>query len=170
MGAGLPEHGAAPVRGALHCPRPRHAPPHLLPGAAQPAPGHSSQAAPAPAPAQPAATLQAPGGPPAAARCCPGGGAASRGQLSNILLCTHAMSSKYFRNHVNCDGSSYPRDAAAQAPPSVLQREVAAPAGCRTVVTQSCRRVPRAVTRKLPEEECEQVPDTVCHTRLEKVQ
>ena len=79
------------------------------------------------------------------------------------------MSSRYFRNHVNCDGSSYPRDAAAQAPPTVLQREVAAPAGCRTVVTQSCRRVPRAVTRKLPEEECEQVPDTVCHTRLEKV-
>ena len=62
-----------------------------------------------------------------------------------------------------------PRDAAAQAPPTVLQREVAAPAGCRTVVTQSCRRVPRAVTRKLAEEECEQVPDTVCHTRLEKV-
>ena len=47
-------------------------------------------------------------------------------------------------------------------------QEVAAPPGCRTVVTQSCRKIPIEVQRKLPDEKCEEVPDIVCHLELEK--
>ena len=47
-------------------------------------------------------------------------------------------------------------------------QEVPAPPGCRTVVTQSCRKIPIEVQRKLSDEKCEEVPDIVCHLELEK--
>ena len=47
-------------------------------------------------------------------------------------------------------------------------KELPAPPGCRTVVTQSCHKIPVEVKKKIPDEECEEVPDITCHLELEK--
>ena len=47
-------------------------------------------------------------------------------------------------------------------------KELPAPPGCRTVVTQSCQKIPVEFKRKVPDEECEEVPDIICHLELEK--
>lgn len=59
---------------------------------------------------------------------------------------------------------------ALKAPPQplMLHKELPAPPGCRSLVTQKCHKIPVKINRKLPKETCEEVPDIQCHLELEK--
>ena len=47
--------------------------------------------------------------------------------------------------------------------------EVAAPPGCRSLATTSCRALPRVTTVKVPQEKCRLEPSVVCDIVLKKV-
>ena len=53
-------------------------------------------------------------------------------------------------------------------PVPIFGREVAAPAGCRAVLTRHCHAVPEPFLRRVEVETCKQVPGVECHLVLEK--
>jgi len=59
---------------------------------------------------------------------------------------------------------------ALKAPPQPLvhHKELPAPPGCRSLVTQKCHKIPVKFNRRLPKESCEIVPDIQCHLELEE--
>ena len=52
------------------------------------------------------------------------------------------------------------------APPLVSHQELPAPPGCRSFVTQKCRKVPIEVVKKVPLDQCEEVPGVKCFLEL----
>ena len=55
----------------------------------------------------------------------------------------------------------------APHPPIVHHKELPAPPGCRSLVTQKCHKIPVKINRRIPKESCMLVPDIVCHLELE---
>merc|ERR1712083_287039 len=55
-------------------------------------------------------------------------------------------------------------------PPLITHKELPAPPGCRSVVTQKCHKVPEKFNRRIPEEICREVPGVECHLELEEVE
>jgi len=56
----------------------------------------------------------------------------------------------------------------APTQPIVHHKELPAPPGCRSLVTQKCHKIPVKFNRKLPKESCLEVPDIQCHLELEE--
>jgi len=52
------------------------------------------------------------------------------------------------------------------APLLVRHQELPAPPGCRSFVTQNCRKVPIEVVKKVPSDQCEEVPGVKCFLEL----
>lgn len=52
----------------------------------------------------------------------------------------------------------------------MTRQEIPAPDGCRSVVTQKCRKKPELYQKKVPKDECREVPDVECHLELEEVE
>lgn len=55
-------------------------------------------------------------------------------------------------------------------PPIITHKELPAPPGCRSLVTQKCHKIPEKFNRRVPEEVCKEVPGVECHLELEKVE
>ena len=55
-------------------------------------------------------------------------------------------------------------------PPLITHKELPAPPGCRSLVTQKCHKVPEKFNRRVPEEVCREVPGVECHLELEEVE
>ena len=55
-------------------------------------------------------------------------------------------------------------------PPLITHKELPAPPGCRSLVTQKCHKVPEKFNRRIPEEVCREVPGVECHLELEEVE
>jgi len=55
----------------------------------------------------------------------------------------------------------------APHPPILHHKELPAPPGCRSLVTQKCHKTPVRFNRKIPKESCMEVPDIQCHLELE---
>lgn len=55
-------------------------------------------------------------------------------------------------------------------PPLITHKELPAPPGCRSLVTQKCHKIPEKFNRRIPEEVCREVPGVECHLELEEVE
>ena len=55
-------------------------------------------------------------------------------------------------------------------PPLITHKELPAPPGCRSLVTQKCHKIPEKFNRRVPEEVCREVPGVECHLELEEVE
>ena len=83
---------------------------------------------------------------------------------------SEAALSLFFPNQHQLQSQTRHRRQAPPPPPArVTITEVAAPPGCRSLATTSCRALPRVTTVKVPQEKCRLEPSVVCDIVLKKV-